>query len=1304
MKKRILSIILAAVFCLSLVPMGGAGYGDTSEAVEESPAFEAADASAAEEEISTEELSAEEDGGADAALPEEAEEVPAEEDVSSDEEAPAEEAVPEDEFELFTDGGEEPLPEEESAPALDGVIDSGTWGTGSIPWEIDDEGTLTIGDGNDHTVSGFVPISNSSYPWYTDADQIKAVTFTGSITLSDSGAFMFSDYTSLISVDLTNCSFTNTINTEHMFSGCTSLTTITGLAGMDTSSVTNMDNMFSGCSALTTLDDIGGWTTSSVTEMYATFNGCSSLLSLDLSAWDVSSVTNFGQMFTSCSSLTSLDLHGWDLTAAATSGTGLWAMFQDCSSLVTLDVSGWNTAGITNMTYMFVNCSSLKELDLSSSDTSAAAAVSGLTSMLSGLTSLQKLTLGTTTNITGSTFDSTETWCLESDFTTAMTADDVVAYSAAMTSATTFYAVWTVGFDADIGSGTMDAQYAQKFDTTDNFTLPASSFTAAAGTSFYQWDISGTRYESGDTASITADTTVTAIWGVTVNFLNYDSSVLETKTVEYNTVPAYTGTTPTRDATAQYTYTHSGWTPTLAAVTAAQDYTATFTETLRSYTITWQNDDGTVLETDTAAEYGTTPTYDSATPTKTATAEYTYTFDAWTPAVASVTGDATYTASFTSTANSYNVTYSYTGTVPGDATALPAAATYQYGTDVTVAAAATAAGYTFSGWSRADFTMPAEDVTITGSFTANGDTPYTVEHYQEALDGTYNLYETESLTGATAETATANQKTYEGFTFDSTVTGTVQTGTIAGDGSLTLKLYYTRNSYNVTYSYTGTVPAGATALPADASVKYGDSVTVAAAATAAGYTFSGWSRTGTFTMPAENVAITGSFSETPPEEFTISWDVNGTITTTSAIYGATPAYTGTTPAKDADDTGHYTFSGWDPAVTAVSGNATYTAQFTVAAHTWGTPVWTWAADHSSAAASFTCADCGYVLTVDAAVTNAVTTEAGCLTTGVRTYTASATAGGTTYTNDQTETIAALGHEYSEWTNDAAGHWHVCTRCGDTLHFAAHTSSGAATETTAETCTVCGYVITPELGHIHTNHLTYVAASSPTCTRNGNTAYYSCSCGRWFYDSGAAREITDRSAVTIAALGHSYSDEWTSSDAGHWHACTRCGAADQVRDHVSSGAPTVEHEETCTVCGRLLNGVITIFSSADYLETGESTFPAVTFQKTKDDVDEWTVTLPEEAPVMSGYWFEGWTTPLRDGLFTSGEDLTFTYTDVESISFTANWTRLIGIGTYDLEAGTRYRLEEGRFTFSGDDTVFQGGNYFYLPSDGTYTIS
>ena len=272
---------------------------------------------------------------------------------------------------------------------------------------------------------------------------------------------------------------------------------------------------------------------------------------------------------------------------------------------------------------------------------------------------------------------------------------------------------------------------------------------------------------------------------------------------------------------------------------------------------------------ETEEQNATTDTHVSATPKDYTGFTYDGTVDG-TVTEGNVAGDGSLVLKLYYTRDSYKVTYQYTGKVPTGASELPAETTEKYGAAVTVAADATAPGYTFSGWSREDgFTMPAENVTITGSFTANGETPYKVEHYQQNLeDDGYTLAETENLTGETDTTATANPKTYTGFAFDGTAEDTVASGNIAGDGSLVLKLYYTRNSYDVTYAYTGTVPTGASALPEKATVKYGAPVTVAEAATAPGYTFSGWSRND-FTMPAENVTITGSFTANSNTEYTV---------------------------------------------------------------------------------------------------------------------------------------------------------------------------------------------------------------------------------------------------------------------------------------------------------------------------------------------------------------------------------------------------------------------------------------------------
>ncbi len=130
----------------------------------------------------------------------------------------------------------------------------------------------------------------------------------------------------------------------------------------------------------------------------------------------------------------------------------------------------------------------------------------------------------------------------------------------------------------------------------------------------------------------------------TVTWNNYDGSLIKTDTVASGTVPTYDGATPIRTATAQYTYTFSGWTPTVTAVTGNVTYTATYTSSVNSYTVTWKDYDNTTLETDENVPYGTIPTYDSETPSRTG-----YTFSGWTPTVTAVTGNVTYTANYSET-------------------------------------------------------------------------------------------------------------------------------------------------------------------------------------------------------------------------------------------------------------------------------------------------------------------------------------------------------------------------------------------------------------------------------------------------------------------------------------------------------------------------------------------------------------------------------------------------------------------------------------------------------------------------------
>ena len=179
------------------------------------------------------------------------------------------------------------------------------------------------------------------------------------------------------------------------------------------------------------------------------------------------------------------------------------------------------------------------------------------------------------------------------------------------------------------------------------------------------------------------------------------------------------------------------------------------------------------------------------------------------------------------------------------------------------------------------------------------------------------------------------------------------------------------------------------------------------------------------------------------------------------------------------------------------------------------------------------------------------------------------------------TVFATGHTWSnDWSSDGTGHWHDCvnancpiTENNQKVGYAAHTPGADATETTPQTCDVCGYELAPALGHIHANHLTFIAEVPETCTADGVKAHYECECGKLFADDQAATEVTLES-LKIAAH-HTYGTDWESdNDDDHYHICSVCsGKADVTPHSYDSGMITIPATEategvktyTCSVC-------------------------------------------------------------------------------------------------------------------------------------------
>lgn len=177
---------------------------------------------------------------------------------------------------------------------------------------------------------------------------------------------------------------------------------------------------------------------------------------------------------------------------------------------------------------------------------------------------------------------------------------------------------------------------------------------------------------------------------------------------------------------------------------------------------------------------------------------------------------------------------------------------------------------------------------------------YTVEYYIQPVTGsTYTKLDTPAVTNGSAPfgqiiqvstTAGTNgnlttivrddsHANLTGFHYNNSHANKVESIVIgATAANNVIKLYYDRNEYTVTISYTGTVPPGFSYTPATQTVKYGATVTVntpAASSIPSGYVWNSWHvvsggtstvndtrvNSGSFLMPNNNVVIQGEFAK-----------------------------------------------------------------------------------------------------------------------------------------------------------------------------------------------------------------------------------------------------------------------------------------------------------------------------------------------------------------------------------------------------------------------------------------------------------
>ena len=213
----------------------------------------------------------------------------------------------------------------------------------------------------------------------------------------------------------------------------------------------------------------------------------------------------------------------------------------------------------------------------------------------------------------------------------------------------------------------------------------------------------------------------------------------------------------------------------------------------------------------------------------------------------------------------------------------------------------------------------------------------------------------------------------------------------------------------------------------------------------------------------------------------------------------------------------------------------------------------------------------------------------------------------------------LGHDWGEWKNtgNAQQHTRTCQRDQSHTETAAHTPGTPANCTTPQTCTACGYEITPANNnhdwnawesngngtHTHTckndsshtettncsggsatcearavcdvchmvygelapHTLTHTPAVDATCTTPGNVEYWHCSvCGKNFSDSEGKGELTE---ITSPALNHNWGAWEKGSETQHQRICQNDGSHKETGDHTLGTAATCKAPANCSICGQ-----------------------------------------------------------------------------------------------------------------------------------------
>ena len=760
---------------------------------------------------------------------------------------------------------------------------------------------------------------------------------------------------------------------------------------------------------------------------------------------------------------------------------------------------------------------------------------------------------------------------------------------------------YTVSFNANGGTGTM----ADVTDISGEYTLPANGFTAPDGKQFKAWSVGGVEKAAGDKITVTANTTVTAVW---------EDIPVVTYTVSFD---ANGGTGSMADVTGvsgEYTLPANGFTAPAGKQFKAWSVGGVEKAVGDKITVTANTTVTAVWE---AIEYNVTVTGGTAS------------VGAGTPITKATMGT---TVTLTAGAAPSGKVFDKWEVVSGG---------------ITLADANSA---------TTTFTMPAEAVSVKATYKTTPVTTYNLTTQVNGGHGTISASKT-GLTAGSTETITFN--TEVGYEIDTvTVNGTAtsvsgNTLNVTMNENKTVVVTYKAIEYNITVT-DGKATIGAGSEISKAAE--GTAVTLTANAAPSGKVFDKWevvsggitladanSATTTFTMPAEAVSVKATYKNAPHTH-----TYNQETVKPEALK---------TPADCTNNAVYFKSCSCG----AISTTDTFAAMDTALGHAYGSD---WKYDSTNhwhecsrchdkkdeAAHDYgsdnVCDTCGYYKTVPHThnLTLVAAKAATCTTAGNSAYYTCdgcdkwfEDATGSVEITDKTSVmIPAPGHTAgTEWKSDDTNHWHECTvaGCGVIIEStkSAHTAGEwivdtPATATTAGTkhkeCTVCHRVLETqtipstgtELKIIAGDNQIYNKASGSdvTITCNGDFAKFTgikvdgsvVDSSNYTAVSGSTvltlkasylGTLTDGSHtitfvytdgeantnLTIEAAGsghtHSYGTEWKNNSDKHWHECS-CGnkkdeavhtASEWITDTEATATTDGAKHKECTVCGYVM---------------------------------------------------------------------------------------------------------------------------------------